>query len=107
VFRDRVQADRTRLSLTNLAIAYAAAGQKQEARRLLREETALREGYVPPYRVALVYVNLGEKDTAFLWLQKACQQNDPMRGGMRVDPMLDSIRSDQRYAEVLEKARLS
>jgi len=106
VFRDRVQADRTRLSLTNLAIAYAAAGQKQEARRLLSEETALREGYVPPYRVALVYVNLGEKDTAFLWLQKACQQNDPFRGGMMVDPMLDSIRSDQRYAELLKQARL-
>ena len=107
VFRDRVQENRTRLSLTNLAIAYAAAGQKQEARRLLSEEAALREGYVPPYRVALVYVNLGEKDTAFRWLQKACQQNDPMRGGMMVDPMLDSIRSDQRYAELLEKARLS
>ena len=107
VFSGLVEADRTRSTLTNLAIAYAAAGQKQEALRSLSEANALRSGYVGPYRVALVYVNLGEKDAAFRWLQKACEENDPMRGGMKVDPMLDPIRSDRRYAELLGKAGIS
>jgi TolB-like protein/DNA-binding winged helix-turn-helix (wHTH) protein/Tfp pilus assembly protein PilF len=107
VYSDLLRADRTPRSLTNLAIAYAAAGQKQEARRLLSQANALRVGYVPPYRIALVYINLGEKETAFRWLQRACQQNDPLRGGMKVDPMLDPIRSDQRYAELLGEAGLN
>lgn len=107
VFSALAQADRTGLSLTNLAIAYAAAGRKMEARRLLGEANTLGLGYVPPYLVALAYVNLGEKEAAFRWLQRAYQENDPMLGGMKVDPMLDSIRSDQRYAELLRKAELS
>jgi hypothetical protein len=52
-------------------------------------------------------VNLGEKETAFRWLQKACEENDPLRGGMKVDPMLDPIRSDRRYAELLRNAGMN
>ena len=93
--------------MTNLAIAYAAAGQKEEARKWLSQASTLREGYVPPYRIALAYVNLGEKDTAFRSLQKAYQEKDPQLGNMKVDPMLDPIRSDKRYTELLSKAGLN
>ena len=87
--------------LTELAITYAAAGQGARARTLLRGAIADREGYVPPYWIAVAYLFLGEKDNAVQWLQRACRKNDPTLGWMKVDPMLDSIRSDQRYVELL------
>jgi len=50
---------------------------------------------------------LGETDNAFQWLRRAYRQNDPTLGWMKVDPMLDSIRSDPRYVELLRKADLN
>jgi TolB-like protein/DNA-binding winged helix-turn-helix (wHTH) protein/Tfp pilus assembly protein PilF len=107
VFSGLRQRDTAPLALTNLAIAYAAAGDKVQARSLLRQATTTRYGYVPPYWIAIAYLHLGEKDNAFEWLQQAYRQNDPMLGSMKVDPMLDPIRSDPRYIDLLGKADLS
>ena len=94
------------MPLVRLAIAYAAAGQNTRSRRLLSEATA-REGYVPPYWVGIAYLYLGEKDTAFRYLRKANEQNDPSMGNLKVDPMVDPIRSDPGYLDLLKKADLS
>jgi TolB-like protein/DNA-binding winged helix-turn-helix (wHTH) protein/Tfp pilus assembly protein PilF len=107
VFERLAQTDHAPPRLIQLAIAYAAAGQKSRARTLLRKATTATEGYVPPYWVGLVYLYLGEKNTAFGWLQKANQQKDPSIGNLKVDPMLDPIRSDPRYLDLLKKADLS
>ena len=107
VFSDLLRADRTGGSLTNLAIAYAAAGDEQQALRLLSEANTLRGGYVSPYRTALVYVNLGETDAAFRWLQRAYREKDPLLGDIKVDPMLDYLRSDHRYFELVKEADLN
>jgi TolB-like protein/DNA-binding winged helix-turn-helix (wHTH) protein len=107
VFSSLAQKDRAPLPLIRLAITYAAAGQNARARSLLREARTARKIYVPPYWVAVAYLYLGEKDNSFRWLQKAYQQNDPTLGWMKVDPMLDPIRSDPRYLDLLRKADLS
>jgi len=107
VFSKLRHGDGSPKSATNLAIAYAAAGQKPRARSLLREAATAREGYVPPYWVAVGYLYLSEKNTAFRWLERANQQNHPSMGNLKVDPMLDSIRSDPRYFDLLRKADLS
>ena len=77
--------------LTELAITYAAAGQSARARTLLREAIADREGYVPPYWIAVAYLFLGEKDNAVQWLQRACRKNDPTldegRSNARLNPL--------------------
>ena len=107
VFSGLRQGDTPPLAITHLAITYAAAGDKIQARSLLRQAITTRQGYVPPYWIAVAYLYLGERDNAFRWLQKAYRQNDPMLGNMKVDPMLDRIRSDQRYIDLLGKADLS
>src|SRR5437016_8887138 len=82
---------RSLLRLTELAITYAAAGQSARARTLLREAIADREGYVPPYWIAVAYLFLGEKDNAVQWLQRACRKNDPTldegRSNARLNPL--------------------
>lgn len=106
VFRRIAETDHGPVPLIWLAITYAAAGRKATSRDLLHKATA-RDGYVPPYWVGIGHLYLGEKDTAFRWLQKANEQNDPSMGSLKVDPMLDPIRSDPRYLDLLKKADLN
>jgi tetratricopeptide (TPR) repeat protein len=107
--------DKSPVLLTSLASAYARAGRRADANRVLRrlQELWERQGtapawhtarspYVCPYEVAGVYAQLGEKDRAFDWLDKA-YRNRSCLYWLRVDPRFDSIRSDPRFQELLAK----
>jgi serine/threonine-protein kinase len=103
------------LLLTSLASAYARAGRRADANRVLRrlEEIWKRQGtapawhaagspYVCPYEVAGVYAQLGDKDRAFAWLEKA-YRNRSCLYWLRQDPRFESIHSDPRFQELLAK----
>jgi eukaryotic-like serine/threonine-protein kinase len=103
------------LLLTSLASAYARAGRRADANRVLRrlEEIWKRQGtapawhaasspYVCPYEVAGVYAQLGDKDRAFEWLEKA-YRNRSCLYWLRQDPRFDSIHADPRFQELLAK----
>jgi hypothetical protein len=61
---------------------------------------------ISPYWIAIAYIRLGEIDAAFKWLERANEKKDPMLGSLMVEPMLDPIRSDPRYTELLRNADL-
>jgi TolB-like protein/DNA-binding winged helix-turn-helix (wHTH) protein/Tfp pilus assembly protein PilF len=106
VLRDLPQGDEAGKNLTYLACAYAASGQREEAVRLLNQ--ASKKGYVPPYLTARAYVLLKDKDAAFRMLHKAYQQTDPtLAAAIKVDPILDPIRSDPEYSEILKRVGLA
>lgn len=103
------------LLLTSLASAYARAGRRADANRVLRrlDEIWKRQGaapawhsarsaYVCPYEVAGVYAQLGDKDRALEWLDKA-YRNRSCLYWLRQDPRFDSIHSDARFQELLAK----
>ena len=107
--------DNSPLLLTSLASAYARAGRRGDATRVLTrlQEIWDRQGaapawhtahtpYVCPYEVAGVYAQLGENDRAFEWLDRA-YRNRSCLYWLRVDPRFDSIRSDPRFQELLTK----
>jgi tetratricopeptide (TPR) repeat protein len=91
----------------SLGHAYAMAGRKNEARQTLKglNELSHRE-YVSPYHTALIYVGLGEKDEAFAWLEKANGDHYWMTVFLKVDPLLDPLRSDRRYQDLLNRVGL-
>jgi tetratricopeptide (TPR) repeat protein len=102
------------LLMTSLASAYARAGRRADANRLLQrlDEISRHQGpapawhpgatpYVCPYEVAGVYAQLGDKDRAFKWLDKARQSRSCMYY-LRQDPRLDSLHSDPRFPELLK-----
>lgn len=99
---------RNTIYVAGLAYTYAKAGQKDRAWQLLEElrQLSLRT-YVPPYRLASVYAGLGEKDEAFAYLQKAYEERGLHVGNLNVDPMMDSLRSDPRFQELLRAMGLS
>lgn len=58
------------------------------------------------YSIAEAYADLGDKDQAFQWLNSALQEHDEGLMGLKTDFMLDSIRSDPRFAELERKVGL-
>lgn len=95
--------------LSVLAQAHWLAGDRDEARRILRglEARAKRE-YVPPYAIATLHALTGRHDDAFTWLDSALDAHDPtMSVTVLYEPMLDPVRGDPRFAAVLRRMRLA
>lgn len=89
-----------------LARALALAGKKDEARRILDELTAKDAPRNSPYFIALAFAALDEKDKAFENLNRALAEQDKWIGWTKVDPRLDSLRSDARFGDFLRRANL-
>jgi len=58
------------------------------------------------YSVAAVHAYQGEKDLAFRYLEAAYQQHRPDMLGLKSDPLLASLRNDQRYGALVRKMNL-
>ena len=92
---------------TPLAYVLARAGRRQEALSTLDELQRLAKPRDPsPFRVAYVHIGLGETDRAFEWLQKAIDARDWQMGMLKVEPAFDVLRSDQRFAALVERVGL-
>jgi tetratricopeptide (TPR) repeat protein len=92
------------MALALIGNAHARAGERQEAIRALQELTAeSKRRYVPSFHLAIVYAGLGDKDQAFAWLDRAFDERSPYLLHLKVDPILDLLRSDPRFAELVRR----
>jgi tetratricopeptide (TPR) repeat protein len=86
-------------------IGYAEAlrGDPKAARKLLAQLTGRsQQEYVPAFSLALLYIGLGDRDRAIDWLQRACLDHSTYMIFAKVDPLLDPVRSDQRFSALLK-----
>lgn len=86
------------------AIAYveAAAGRREEARKLLPEAERLAlTSKGDPYGVAVLYGALGDDGRAFEWFDRALATTRVQARMLRYDPQLEPLRRDPRYRELL------
>jgi tetratricopeptide (TPR) repeat protein len=91
-------------SLGSLGYAYAVAGKPEEARKILEKLKELSaRSYVSPYHIATIYVGLGENYKGLEYLEKTCDERDEMVQFFKVEPMLDSIRTDPRFTKLLQR----
>ena len=65
-----------------------------------------KTGYSSAYDIAEAYADLGEKDQAFQWLNIAYQEHDELLENLKTDFILDAIRSDPRFAQLVRKVGL-
>jgi TolB-like protein/Flp pilus assembly protein TadD len=88
-----------------LARAYGLSGNKTEAEKILDQLKKLsQERYVSSYSFALIYLGLGDKEEALRWLEQSYQDRAGSDiGYIRVDPLLDPLRSDPRFEALAEK----
>jgi eukaryotic-like serine/threonine-protein kinase len=95
------------LILSQLGVIYAVSGRDAKARQVLAELDELsREKYASPFPVALVHAGLGDNDSAFEWLGKACEKRDHWVETLKVHPVLDGLRGDERYSKLLRATGL-
>ena len=82
----------------------AAAGNEREARTILaRLEEESRQKYVCPYEIASVYVQLGESDKAFEWLEKGIDEQCDCITRLQMERWMDALRTDPRYAGIVAR----
>lgn len=86
------------------ARAHALAGQRTEARRML--DTLLRHRPPASFFIALVYTALGDRDSAFVWLERSLDERAGSVRYLKVDPRLDPLRPDLQFMGLLRRARL-
>jgi tetratricopeptide (TPR) repeat protein len=87
--------------------AYAMLGRAEEARAVLAQLHALcARQFVSPYHIAVIHAALGETDQAFDWLGRACDAQSEALIWFALDPMLDSLRPDPRFARILARIGL-
>jgi TolB-like protein/Flp pilus assembly protein TadD len=89
--------------VAHLGHIYAVSGRQEAARKVLAELKKLsNREYVPSYFIALVHIGLDEKEQAFDWLERAYRKYDLNLMFLSVDPMLDCLREDPRFARLLQ-----
>ena len=91
--------------LTGAALAKYSLGDQAGSEREL-QLLGSRYGFITPYQMAEVYAWRGEPDKAFLWLQRSAQVRDASFMYLAFDPLLDSIRSDPRFAALMQQVGL-
>jgi tetratricopeptide (TPR) repeat protein len=90
-----------------LGLVYGLAGRRAEAQKVLNELLELNERrYVTPGALANVYIGLGDKDQAFVWLEKAYQERSYYMIWLKVWPIVDPLRSDARFGDLMRRVGL-
>lgn len=91
-----------------LARAYALGGKTQSARqilsRILSDPNRSKEF---TYEIALVYAGLKENDKALDWLERAYNDRSYHMIYIKIDPRLDPLRADPRFAALVRRVGLS
>ncbi len=90
-----------------LAHAWAATGEKGKAVKMLRSLEHNAKAMASLYTMATIYAELGENDRALDSLKKACLEKSFDAGGIRSDFLLDGLRSDPRFRDLLRQIGLA
>ncbi len=95
-------------AFSGLAITYARMGNTAEAREILNEFLQRSERqYISPDEIALIYANLGDKDQAFAWLDRAYEARSAfLITAILGSPNYDPLRSDPRFDALLRRIGL-
>jgi len=87
--------------------AYAHAGRRTEALRLLDElKRRQQTGYVPAAAFVNAYLGLGDNEQAFARLERAYQEHSQILQYIKVYPFFDPLRGDPRFEDLVRHVGL-
>lgn len=96
--------DASRYVTGQLGHIYALQGRRREALEIVKKLQQLsQQTYVDPRYIANIYVALGEKDLAFVWLEKAYEEHSPAIAGLKTYWVYEPIRSDPRFLDLVRR----
>ncbi len=104
---DAISKHRSTNTIASLGHAYAMAGQKAKAQKILEElQGSAKQENISSYQFALVSAGLGEKGRAFEALEKAFRERSTLLTYLKMDPRFDPLRSDPRFQDLLRRIGL-
>jgi len=87
-----------------LAQSLVLSGQRAEATKLIDElKSESTRRYIPNYFLATTYLALGDRDTALTMLEKDLDEHCIYLQWIALDPELDGLRNDPRFAALVQK----
>ena len=90
-----------------LIYAYARLGKRDEATKALAQlNESAKHRYVSAYTFATAYAGLGDKDQVFQWLERSNADRAYEILWIKVDPLLDNLRSDPRFPDLVKRVGL-
>jgi tetratricopeptide (TPR) repeat protein len=90
-----------------LAGPSARMGRRAEALQIARAiEDTMKHRYLPPEWVAEIFANLGETDSALVWLQHGIDARSSYVALLNSWPVLDPIRHDPRFQAMVKRLGL-
>lgn len=99
--------DRSSGTLDWLSLAYARAGRRADAVRILHELNQRQQrSYVPAAALVIIYVGLGDREQAFAWLEEAYKERSNILQFVKVHPVFDPLRGDPRFADLVRRVGL-
>jgi serine/threonine-protein kinase len=99
--------DRSPGILGGLVSAYAHAGRRANALRVLAELKKRKQtGLVPAAAFVNAYLGLGEYDQAFSWLEQGYKEHSQILLLLKVHPFFDPIREDPRFKDLVRRVGL-
>jgi len=102
--KDLNQSGRRPVSVSLLSVAYAGAGRRDRAKKLLDELTGLSlNGYVSPFLLACSSQAVGQRDQALTWIERAYEDRDQWTIFLKTAPAVDSLRTEPRFRSVLQR----
>jgi DNA-binding winged helix-turn-helix (wHTH) protein/TolB-like protein/Tfp pilus assembly protein PilF len=92
--------------LSFLVYVYGRSGRIDKARGMVNRMVVMsKQAYISPLWMTIGYAGLGEMDQAFEWLKRIFDERTT--GGtiaLKVSPVYDSLRSDPRFADIVQRA---
>lgn len=90
-----------------LGLAYAVSGKKGLTAKMAEQfKAAAKKRYIPPTYFGMLFAGLGDKDTAMEWLEKAFAERADGLTWLNVEPMLDELRPDPKFQELIKRIGL-
>lgn len=91
-----------------LAYIYARAGRAADARRVLEElEASGSSRRDQLYLHALAYVELGDRNRAFVFIEQLYETRNIDFAALKFDPVWDAVRDDARFQALLRRSGLT
>ncbi|MCM3871348.1 MAG: protein kinase [Pyrinomonadaceae bacterium] len=88
----------------SLGFVYAKAGRPDEAVAIVGRLIALsKQRYVSGLYMAIIYAGLGDRERALEYLNQAYESRHPGLVLIRVDPIFDDLRSDDRFKQLVKR----
>ena len=89
-------------AMAELGLAYALAGNRSEALKLLGQlNDQSKARHISPFNLAVIYGGLGDKERAVEWLEKAYEERSPSLNLLKLSPAFFSLREDPRFVAMV------